>query len=191
MFSVGDKVKYVGGEHDGCPDFYPEVGTVGMVTSTATKGNVRVRWPNGSTSDLDEWYVPIDDVELVESRNNRSLAYQMRKEGKTLQAIADELGVTKQRVCQYFTGTKYEGGKHYRKMNSIIYPNLADWLYENNHCIATFMCEMGMEYNPRKATRVKSVLDGKAELKISEIKKILSVTGMTFEECFKEVEHEP
>lgn len=119
--------------------------------------------------------------------DKREVAYRMREQGYTLQAISDALGVTKQRVAQYLTGTKYGAGKHYRKLNSI-YPNLANWMYEKNMCVANMVIEMGYTYNTDVALRVRGILTGRLDIEMSEIKKILDITGMTFEECFKEVE---
>lgn len=115
----------------------------------------------------------------------RAIAFEMREQGKTLQEIADTLGVTKQRVAQYFAGTKYAAGRHYRKVRSI-YPNLANWMYENNFCIATLLVNMGYQYTADNALRLKRRVNGDAEFRMRDIKKILELTGMTFEECFKE-----
>lgn len=117
----------------------------------------------------------------------REVAFRMRERGYTLQAISDVLGVTKQRVAQYFTGTKFESGKHYRKLNSK-YHNLADWMYERNMCVANMVIEMGYSYNTEVATRIRGILTGRLDIKMSEIRKILAITGMTFEECFEVIE---
>lgn len=50
-FNVGDKVKYIGYEHEEHPAFYPCKGTVGEILSIDEyEIDCIVQWPKGSTS---------------------------------------------------------------------------------------------------------------------------------------------
>lgn len=63
MFNAGDKVRFIYAEaHAMSPEFYPEVGTIGIV-----KGDGWVEWPRGSTSSDDIWTCKDCFLELVEA----------------------------------------------------------------------------------------------------------------------------
>lgn len=118
---------------------------------------------------------------------NREVALKMRGEGMTCQQIADELGVTRQRVAQYCAGANV---KYYRFCSEkiCIYTGLRDWMNENKVNITALLQMIGYVYAPGSNKRWKAKLSGETSLKIDEIKKILAVTGLTFEQAFGEVE---
>lgn len=65
-FNIGDKVKYIGDDHNDIPEFYPSRGTFGIVISQLNEyDDVYVQWEKGSTSKEDCWYCDKNDVELV------------------------------------------------------------------------------------------------------------------------------
>ena len=64
-FNVGDKVRYVGEEHTGLPEFYPAVGTTGVVDRIDSDGHCWVQWPKGTTSDSDCWRCDDSKIELA------------------------------------------------------------------------------------------------------------------------------
>lgn len=65
-FNVGDKVRYIGEDHNDMPQFYPPVGTIGTVINQSNEcDDVYVQWEKGSTSREDCWYCDRHDVELV------------------------------------------------------------------------------------------------------------------------------
>lgn len=63
---VGDIVKYIGNKHDIEPEYYPFVGTIGVVKSIDFP-SVEVEWERGSTSGDDCWYCGYNAVEVVNS----------------------------------------------------------------------------------------------------------------------------
>ena len=78
MFSVGDKVKYIGDSHGnatGSP-FEPDVvGTVGIITRIVDRMTIRVRWPEDATRNgragrvfSDEYYTSEDRLELFDEQ---------------------------------------------------------------------------------------------------------------------------
>lgn len=65
-FNVYNKVRYIGNDHNDMPEFYPDVGTTGIILDQSNKSNdVYVQWEKGSTSREDRWYCDKNDVELV------------------------------------------------------------------------------------------------------------------------------
>lgn len=66
-FNVGDKVKYIGIEHDINPQWFPIVGTIGTVVQDVDEVDYYIQWPKGSTSKGDSWYCNKNDIELVEN----------------------------------------------------------------------------------------------------------------------------
>ena len=63
----GMKVRFTRADlHEAFPHSYPEPGTVGEITTMLTDTAFFVQWPEGSTSDRDEWNATADMVEVVE-----------------------------------------------------------------------------------------------------------------------------
>lgn len=104
---------------------------------------------------------------------------KMRIEGYTMQAIGKKMGVTKQRIHQILNDICMTRGRD--KTQSYIYPNIDTWLRDNRKPAYELAKAIGVEQS-----HMSNRLRGKTPFKISEIKKILDFTGMTFEEAFKE-----
>ena len=66
-FNIGDKVKYIGKDHNDMPEFYPEIGTIGTIVKESGDTDWYIQWPKGSTSRKDCWYCDENDIELVEN----------------------------------------------------------------------------------------------------------------------------
>ena len=85
-FKVGDKVRYIGTEHETCPQWYPMIGTIGTVKGV-DEIDCYIEWAEGSTSDIDCWYCNKGDVELVKDEDMtneeiwKMLESKMRKSG--------------------------------------------------------------------------------------------------------------
>ena len=77
-YKKGEKVRFKAmldneESHKMSPDFFPEVGTVGIVLDKADScGNLIVKWPSGSTSRDDEWFCDICHVEPVEKETQET-----------------------------------------------------------------------------------------------------------------------
>ena len=67
-FKVGDRVRFTSEDlHRESPEWYPKVGTVGVVIRASdTDDGLLVRWPNGTTAADGRWWCWPDDVEPVE-----------------------------------------------------------------------------------------------------------------------------
>lgn len=70
---VGRYVKFIGGiSHDEEPEYYPLVGTFGIVLKE-DGGEIRVQWPHGTTSDDDIWWCFKADVEIMSEANSENI----------------------------------------------------------------------------------------------------------------------
>ena len=107
------------------------------------------------------------------TREEKIEAYISRIDGATLQSIADRYGVTREYLRQ-ITGTKETC--RYAKF---VFPNIANWLIDNNVSVVRF-CEMIYA----GTNTFGNWMHGKTEPSLTSIKSILRVTGMTFEEAF-------
>lgn len=67
---AGDKVRYIGGNHEKLRMIFPENGTVGTVERAYIKADCGrmhlVQWPQGATAGGGLWGVPVKDVERVD-----------------------------------------------------------------------------------------------------------------------------
>ena len=88
-FNVGDKVRYIGLDHDINPQWFPIVGTIGTVVQDVDEVDCYIQWPKGSTSRKDRWYCNKNDIELVENEDMTNeeiwnfLKNKMKKNGLT------------------------------------------------------------------------------------------------------------
>lgn len=64
-FNVGDKVKYIGKNHNKFPEFYPVIGTIGVINKIHADKKYWVQWAEGTTSDSDFWCCCESDMELI------------------------------------------------------------------------------------------------------------------------------
>lgn len=118
-------------------------------------------------------------------------AVEMRLNGATLEEVANEFGCSKQNIQQEFKKI-YESltSNKCQKISRVIYKGIANWLLDNGKSVSSLAAMVYDNYSPRKGTWFFEKMRGERVLNIQEIKKILEVTGMTFEECFEEREVE-
>lgn len=105
--------------------------------------------------------------------------FQMRIDGYTHQEIADKYGVSRQCVQQSLSDVV----KRDCKKTRVIYAGLCRFMRVNGLTAKSMAEKIGITdmVFSRKS-------HGKNQFTLSEIKKILLITGMTFEECFAESE---
>lgn len=106
------------------------------------------------------------------TREEKIKVFEMRLDGYTLQRIANEMGVTRQRIYQILYKRPRRGFKS-------IYPMLNVWMNDNKETYVSLAPKMGMS----KYT-ISQKLQGEKEFKKLEIDRLLSLTGMTYEEAF-------
>lgn len=109
-------------------------------------------------------------------------ARQMRISGSTLQEIANEFGISKQRVEQVLNGVgpRAINRKLFPKRAKCIFPRITKYMDEKEMSLNKFAFDSGLDYY-----KIRSAFSGRTELRMSEINTILRVTGMTYEEAFK------
>lgn len=110
---------------------------------------------------------------------------QMRIDGYTFQEIADKYGVSRQYIHQELSAIVGNAKPRQKGIDEkIIYPNLAKWIFENRIPKYKLSEIVGMKSKSTEGIRQK--LYGKRNFSITEIKKLLEVTGETFEYLFAE-----
>lgn len=113
------------------------------------------------------------------SKTMKQKACEMRKDGYTMQEIADEMGVNQRTISLYVP--KEERCQARNRVDNYIYPNINKWLIDNRMSMIKFAREVGIT----KST-MSNYLAGLSEPRKSIIDKILEITGMSYEECFRE-----
>ena len=108
---------------------------------------------------------------------------QMRIDGYTMQAIAEKKGISKQRVSRILCSICDMDTQPRRY--KYLYGNILNWMLDNHVQLKTLAENIGV-----CTSTLGAKLQGKKDFNMSEIKKILKITGMTFEEAFKETKNE-
>ena len=101
--------------------------------------------------------------------------FQLRIEGCSLQEIGDKFGITRERV-RMILNKPVVGGL----FRDCIYPAIANYINDNHIVVKDFAERMGCSY-----ATLHSLLSGKRGTIKSVIDKILSETGLTYEEAFR------
>lgn len=117
------------------------------------------------------------------NRDDKIKAFKMRLDGFSYQEIAEKFGVSKQYINQMLQNVISE--RRNKAVNKIVYPNIANWLKDNECSISEFVIRVGI-----KRSTLDHKLRGRNKFNSDEIKRILDVTGMKFEECLKMKESE-
>lgn len=114
------------------------------------------------------------------TREQKIEAFRMLTNGNTYKEIGEHFNVSKQYIHQVL---HYEiSGNSSKPLTTIIYPKLKKWMFENNYTVLRLQKELGFK-SPNPAS-MYSKLRGERTLPIGLARKILDITGMTFEECF-------
>lgn len=107
-------------------------------------------------------------------------AFSMRLDGCTYQEIADRFGVTRQYIQQTIPSDPIVRRKTRQLEKVCIYEGLAEFIKDHQMSSTQIGEIIGV---CRVSTYQR--LTGERKFNISDIRKILDYTGMTFEECFK------
>lgn len=106
---------------------------------------------------------------------------KMRIEGETLQSIADKFGVSRQHIDRAIRGILSDSGKYKKRK----YKNITNWLQKNEMTSNELAKLLYITANS-----VSNKLNGKSDFTLWEVKKIIEITGMSFEEAFEETKPE-
>ena len=112
------------------------------------------------------------------TREDKIKAFVMRLDGSTFQEIADEFGVSRQCIQQ----TLSDETTGHKKVAKCIYPGIEKWMREN-YCTA-YMLHKKMGLWGENTAPMYNRLNGTTEFTLNDIKVLLDVTGMTFDEAF-------
>lgn len=107
-----------------------------------------------------------------------------REKGLTYQAIADKFGVTKQAV-QCVCGKNCDAKFRRWDASKCVYPNVRKWLNENRITKAELIRRMGIETEASNYMRIGDYLRGKGYPLKQTIDRLLSATGLTYEQFFE------
>ena len=114
---------------------------------------------------------------------------EMKNGGKTYQEIADEFGISRQRVHQMIS-TGDPKFFRYITTSSCIYKGLRKYMNDNKVSMAELVRRTHGVYSPRNFYTTRNRLSGAVDIPKKHIDKILSVTGLTYEVAFElEVEN--
>lgn len=107
---------------------------------------------------------------------------ECRLEGMTYEKIADEFGISKQRVYQII-------GKPDKriiciKKSQCIYPELRKWLIENNMSINALTRKIYGSVEPNNRQTISRLLKGSNLPTKRTVDKVLKATGLTYEQAF-------
>ena len=106
-------------------------------------------------------------------------AFTMRLDGYTLQEIGDKYGLTRERIRQMFASITTKSGISRKSYKNYIYPNISDWMIDNNVKQSDLSKKLGCAQNT-----ISSYLTGKREPTFSFINLILELTKMPYEVAF-------
>ena len=108
--------------------------------------------------------------------------FSMRLDGFTLSEIGEKYGVSKERVRQLLS--KATTGKNRCIRKNYVYPNIENWMFENEIIQQDIAEKAGVRQNT-----VSTVLIGKRNPSFEVISAILEMSGMTFQEAFQRKEN--
>lgn len=113
---------------------------------------------------------------MAKTRTRAEVIQEMRKKGMTYEEIGEVFGISKQAVYQ----AAHPGdGFHAGAVMKVSYTGLRKWMLDNR---VTFTMLGELCGRPR----LYGSIVGKTEPRKDTIDAILKVTGLTYEECFKE-----
>lgn len=123
----------------------------------------------------------------MHERNQQMI--EMVREGFTYKQIGRVYGVSKQRVHQIVS----QGDVRYFHpitKERCIFNGIRNWMNANKVDVASITRKIYGNTSPTCHQKLRSYLVGKNEMRMSTIEKLLEITGLTFEQAFKEKDNE-
>lgn len=108
--------------------------------------------------------------------------FSLYLQGYSYQEIGNKFGMTRQAVEQQLRTSYW---KRASVISSCVYPNIRKWLRENNVSFRRLANEMGFECGNGTPASITNILRGKQELRAKDIKKLATVTGLTYEQIME------
>ena len=128
----------------------------------------------------------------VERNQRKEWMLQLFESGLTYQEIGDVAGVSKQRVFQLIGKSDRDSFRYITK-ERCFFDGLRDYLNENRISIKELTRQMYGQLHGNMYSTLKEQLKNKPGFKLltmAKINKILSVTGLTYEQAFLSQEDE-
>lgn len=122
--------------------------------------------------------------ELQERESRKEHLKELRTKGFTYDEIGQMCGVSRQRV-QQIIGEECKGYFRPITKKKCIYSAIREWMNDNKISITEFTRRVYGNTAPANYERMKARLNGSRDLTKTYIDKILSITGLTYEEAFK------
>lgn len=119
----------------------------------------------------------------TENKQRLEQMREMRKNGMTHQEIADEFGLSRQRVHQLI-GNRSRGHFWYVTEDRCKYEGLRNWMNENEVGVTELTRRIYHNAHPNNQANISYKLRGN-QATIEFIERILDVTGLTYEEAFR------
>ena len=121
---------------------------------------------------------------MTEENKKRAVEmFKMRLDGATYQEIAAKYKVTRQCVEQILKMREPHRIPLTKKYEKIIFKGLKEWMMQNNISIIDIHRKISKsESNNATCTRLK--LTGMRDFSYSEIRTIMEISGLTFEQLF-------
>ena len=116
--------------------------------------------------------------------------HRMRLSGCTYKEIAEKFGCSSQRIHQIIPDTDRNTAWVHQLADICVYKGLSEYIKKNNMTLSAFTEILRPNYKGYNTSRIKGWISGVRDFGISDIRKILELTGMTFEECFALKERE-
>lgn len=124
------------------------------------------------------------------TEEQKSEMYRMRLNGCTYKEIAEKFGCSSQYIHQIIPDTNRNIALSHQLADVCAYKGLSEYIEENNLTLLELTKTLRPTYKGYNGSHVKGWISGKRNFGISDIRKILELTGMTFEECFALKERE-
>lgn len=109
------------------------------------------------------------------------------QKGLSCREIAGKYGISMQMVYSACGSVKKNRFRQYGP-EACIWAGLRNWLNEQKVTRRALLQRMDLEYKSCNLERLNNNLRGKTDLRMSFIRKMMGITGMTFEELFREDE---
>ena len=110
----------------------------------------------------------------------------MREKGMTYREIAEECGCSYQNVAMALARRNVARFRCFTE-KGCVYPALRKWLNDNRICVDELLRRIyGHNTGGHTRSRWGEILRGRAELRKQDIDSLIRVTGMTYEELFRE-----
>lgn len=119
-------------------------------------------------------------------RTRSDLYIAARESGMTYRQIAQEYGVSVQRIQQVCS--RHDPRKFRVITESCVYPNLRNWMNSNRISRSELLRRMGEGVHPEAIVRLRDWMLGKYDPRKSMIDKLLAATGMSYEVLFAKEE---